>query len=61
MYAPDARRMNSGEAPTDLNARTGESTPPGSTAWARANRREDRIVFIAERQWILMVARSPIA
>src|SRR5438874_11430057 len=46
MRAPEARRMNSGSAPTDVNARTGLSTPPGSTCCARANRRLERVVFI---------------
>src|SRR5947199_294217 len=48
MYAPDARRMKSGEAPTDLNARTGLSTPPGRMLSARVKRREDRVVFMRE-------------
>src|SRR5215831_1029492 len=43
---PDARRMNSGEAPTDLNARTGLSTPPGRIACARAKRRVERVCFM---------------
>src|SRR5260221_525398 len=46
MYAPDARRMKSGASPTALNARTGLSTPPGSTACARAKNIEDRLVFV---------------
>src|SRR5881296_3613212 len=33
--------MNSGVAPTDLNARTGLSTPPGSSRDAAANSRSD--------------------
>src|SRR5437763_14962494 len=48
IYAPDARRMKSGEAPTDLNARTGLSTPPGRMLSARVKRREDRVVFMRE-------------
>ena len=47
MRAPEARLMNSGEAPTDLNARTGLSTPPGRIASARVNNFRDRDVFIA--------------
>ena len=38
--------MNSGVAPTDLNARTGLSTPPGSSVCARAKSRSDRVVFM---------------
>src|SRR6267154_5944754 len=38
---PDARAMNSGDAPTDLNARTGLSTPPGMSFWARSKRLRD--------------------
>ncbi len=34
--APLARRMKRGVPPTALNARTGEFTPPGVTAWARS-------------------------
>src|ERR1700730_1738284 len=34
---PRARRMNSGDAPTALNARTGLSTPPGRIWQAREN------------------------
>src|SRR5262249_62115023 len=47
MRAPAARRMNSGVAPTDLNARTGLSTPPGRIACARANRRAERADFMS--------------
>src|SRR3981081_8802 len=46
---PQARRMNSGDAPTALNARTGLSTPPGRIFEARANsdrEREIRIVCL---------------
>ena len=35
--APRARSMNGGSPPTAPNARTGLSTPPGSTRLARAN------------------------
>jgi hypothetical protein len=35
MRAPDARRMKSGDPPTAEKARTGLSTPPGSTDCAR--------------------------
>src|SRR5262245_14669040 len=44
MYAPDARRMKSGAAPTAVNARTGLSTPPGRIRCAREKRRDDRDV-----------------
>src|SRR3954451_2044729 len=47
MREPDARRMKSGAAPTDVNARTGLSTPPGRIAWARANMRAERAVFMS--------------
>src|SRR5262245_29252766 len=40
--APCARLMNSGSAPTDRNARTGLSTPPGSRRTAFANSVFDR-------------------
>jgi hypothetical protein len=40
--------MNSGDPPTDLNARTGLSTPPGSTRHARWKRREDLILVMAD-------------
>src|SRR5260221_6612933 len=46
MRAPEARRMKSGEAPTALKARTGLSTPPGSTCCARANSVRDFDTFI---------------
>src|ERR1043166_7272934 len=36
MRGPLPRRMYGGSPPTDLNARTGESTPPGITRHARA-------------------------
>jgi hypothetical protein len=42
--APDARRMNSGVAPTALNARTGLSTPPGRILCARVKSLEDLVV-----------------
>ncbi len=35
--APSARATNSGEPPTALKARAGLETPPGMTAFARAN------------------------
>src|SRR5215472_17186602 len=44
--APDARAMKSGEPPTDLNARTGLSTPPGSSCCAREKSFCDRVVFM---------------
>src|SRR5215212_11830242 len=44
--APEARRMNSGEASTALNARTGLSTPPGRICWARAKSFDERVVFM---------------
>src|SRR6187431_1148640 len=37
MRDPEAPRMKSGVPPTALKARTGLSTPPGMTVWARAN------------------------
>jgi hypothetical protein len=36
--------MKSGVPPTDLKARTGLSTPPGSTSSARAKSRWDFII-----------------
>ena len=36
--------MKIGDAPTDLNARTGLSTPPGSSSTARAKSLDDRVV-----------------
>src|SRR5690349_5221036 len=39
--APAARLMNNGDAPTDLNARTGLSTPPGRIREAAANSSSD--------------------
>src|SRR4051794_19564679 len=44
--APYARLMKSGAAPTDLNARTGLSTPPGRMPTARLKRRADLVVFM---------------
>src|SRR5215831_4350747 len=44
--APEARAMKSGEPPTDLNARTGLSTPPGSSCCAREKSFCDRVVFM---------------
>ena len=38
-HAPNARLTKSGDPPTDLNARTGLSTPPGRSCCARAKRR----------------------
>ena len=35
-YGPRAPAMNRGVPPTEPKARTGESTPPGMTAWAAA-------------------------
>ena len=37
-YGPDPRTMKRGVPPTERNARTGELTPPGVTARARARR-----------------------
>src|SRR3954471_6791072 len=48
--APAARLMNSGDPPTDLNARTGLSTPPGSSCVARAKSFFDLSVRIGKRQ-----------
>src|SRR5579884_2532094 len=36
--APSARAMNTGSAPTERKARTGEFTPPGMDFFARSNR-----------------------
>src|SRR2546426_10247023 len=57
MCAPEARRMNSGEAPTDLNARTGLSTPPGRMRHARWKRRVDLFVRIFNDDWALLDTR----
>src|SRR5438093_9532443 len=46
MWAPEARRMKSGAAPTALNARTGLSTPPGRICCARAKSERDRLMRI---------------
>src|SRR5690606_10027149 len=43
---PSARWTKNGSPPTDLNARTGELTPPGSSACARLNRAWERWVLI---------------
>src|SRR4051794_37555250 len=43
-YGPWARSMNRGVPPTALNARTGELTPPGVPACARANRAAEPVV-----------------
>src|SRR3546814_20112120 len=45
-YGPSARCTKKGSPPTDLNARTGELTPPGSSDCARANRAWERSVFV---------------
>jgi hypothetical protein len=42
MRAPLARAMKSGVPPTDLNARTGLSTPPGRMRDAAAKSRSER-------------------
>ena len=42
--APRAERMKRGVPPTALKARTGELTPPGVTARARANRASEAAV-----------------
>src|SRR5579871_4998071 len=47
MRAPAPRAMNGGSPPTDLNARTGEVTPPGITRRARSrSSRELLILFV---------------
>src|SRR5690349_1546589 len=46
MREPDARRMNTGSAPTALKARTGLSTPPGRSSSARWKSRDDLPVFM---------------
>src|SRR5689334_22982726 len=38
--------MKTGVPPTDLNARTGELTPPGIDCWARSKSSALRVVFI---------------
>src|SRR6185312_8059109 len=48
--APDARLMKTGEPPTDVKARTGLSTPPGSSCCARANSFFDLSDRIGKRQ-----------
>ena len=45
---PRAATKN-GSPPTDLNARTGELTPPGISVWARANRACERLVSMRWR------------
>src|SRR5512142_1933766 len=45
IVAPAPRRMNTGEPPTALKARTGLSTPPGRICWARAKSLADREVL----------------
>src|SRR3546814_1921959 len=45
----------SSDLPTDLNARTGELTPPGSSDCARANRAWERSVFM----FLLLHRRPP--
>src|SRR5512146_3194331 len=44
-YDPSPRSMKSGWPPTARNARTGESTPPGSKAWASAKSSADLLVL----------------
>ena len=39
---PPRAATKNGSPPTDLNARTGELTPPGISCWARANRAWER-------------------
>ena len=43
---PSALATNSGSQPTDLQARTGELTPPGMTCRAWSNKTAERSVFI---------------
>ena len=52
--APCARVMNSGEAPTDLNARTGLFTPPGRMSCARAKSCFDLVWRIFD-EWVSAV------
>jgi hypothetical protein len=42
--------MNRGMPPTPQNARTGELTPPGITAWARSNQAADRSDFMGLKE-----------
>src|SRR5689334_24945752 len=57
---PDALAIKRGEPPTDLNARTGLSTPPGNSCCARENRRSDRFVFTQDILSRVDTARSPV-
>src|SRR5512143_2137159 len=54
MTAPSALRMNSGSAPTDLQARTGLLTPPGITFWASLKSWED---FVAAFMGVVLSIR----
>src|SRR5436190_18073594 len=54
--APLARLMKRGDAPTDLKARTGLSTPPGRILIADANNLAERFVFISR-----FAAKTPTA
>src|SRR3546814_10521386 len=52
---PSASWTKNGSPPTDLNARTGELTPPCSSDCARANRAWERSVFM----FLLLHRRPP--
>ena len=57
-YAPLTRSNTIGFPPTDLNARTGEFTPPGRMSCAALKISLDRVVFSAGA-WTLC-ARAPV-
>src|SRR4051794_40759754 len=50
--------MNLGVPPTALNARTGEFTPPGVTAWARSKRAADACVAEVSDEGCRAVTRA---
>src|SRR2546426_8366555 len=56
--APVARAMKIGDPPTDLNARTGLSTPPGRSCVARAKSFFDLSVCIAEANVNIAVMKA---
>src|SRR5687768_10072459 len=48
MRAPSPRAATTGSPPTPRNARTGEFTPPGKSARARANTSAERILTCSD-------------
>ena len=54
--------MNTGVPPTPLKARTGDETPPGMTAWARAkaDAELDRLGMGEELSPIYLCASTPL-